>query len=66
MNNISENLFSAIDIIVQKRLAQLPYDKTLLCTVVNDAKKYNGNYSVKYDNLIFEAYSEKTDYAIGD
>ena len=66
MNNISENLFSAIDIIVQKRLAQLPYDKTLLCTVVNDAKKYNGNYSVKYDNLIFEAYSEKADYAIGD
>ena len=66
MNQISENLFSAIDIIIQERLKNLSYDKTLLCTIVNDSNKYSGKYSVTYQNLTFEAYSENNSYKIND
>lgn len=66
MDQFSEDLFSAIDIIVQERLKDLTYDKTLLCTVVKNNESNSGKYSVSYQNLIFDAYSENTTYQIND
>lgn len=66
MNQISENLFTAIDIIVQERLKSLSYDKTLLCQIINNSQKDEGLYLVSREGLNFYAYSENTDYVLGD
>jgi hypothetical protein len=63
MNQISENLLTAIDIVVQERIKDLSYDKTELCTVIKQvgAKRY----LVTNKGLSFEAIGDD-DYSSGD
>ena len=63
MNQISENLLTAIDIVVQERIKDLSYDKTELCTVIKQvsAKKY----LVTNKGLSFEAIGDDC-YSSGD
>lgn len=63
MNQISENLFTAIDIIVQQRIANLSYDKTNIGTIIDIISQ--NKYLVRIDTSSFFAYSEDN-YAIGD
>jgi hypothetical protein len=35
INNIAESLFDSISVIVEKRLANLDYDKTIVCTITD-------------------------------
>lgn len=63
MNQISENLFNAIDIIIQERLKDLPFDKTILGTIVEVIKDKNDNilfYMVSYQGITFPAYTNLT------
>ena len=55
LDNLSEDLFQAIDTIVQARIANLPYDKTIECEVIEKSKDFPNSYLVKYQNATFTA-----------
>ena len=53
----------AVDTIVQERLSRISFDKTILCTIVDDSKRAQGKYIVSENNKTkFEAYSSDTSY----
>ena len=60
------NLFQSIDTIVSARIANLPYDQTIECDIIDNTKATDGEYTVKYQMAKFQAYSENTKFAIGD
>lgn len=64
-NNISENLFQAVDVILSSRLSELEYDKTLVCTIESADNAKKGEYRVTDGSSHFLAYSENTQYAVG-
>ena len=61
-----EDLFQAIDTIVQARIADLPYDKTIECKVIDISNANNGIYTVQYENAKFQASSLIKNLAIND
>lgn len=68
MNNISEQLLQAIDIIAQEKLKQLQYDKTIQATIYSIVDADTGEYKVRYNGNIFSAFSEDTSksYSVDD
>lgn len=60
MNNISEQLLKAMDIIVDQKLTQLQYDKTIQAKVYSVVDVDTGEYKVKYNGNIFSAFSNDT------
>lgn len=68
MNNISEQLLQAMDIITEEKLKQLKYDKTIQATVYSIVDVDAGEYKVRYNGNIFSAFSEDTSksYSIKD
>lgn len=58
----NEILCQAIDTIVQQRMAQIKFDETIICTIIDTKKRAQGIYSVQYGAVTFDAYSDKTDY----
>lgn len=63
--SVSEELFQATDVIVAKRLSELQYDQTLICTIENTDNASKGEYIVSDTSSSFTAYSENTDYFTG-
>jgi hypothetical protein len=55
-------LLGAIDTVVNKRLEQLSYDKTIICTIIDDSKAKNGEYQVTDGSVKFWAKCENVDY----
>lgn len=53
-----ENLFQSIDTIVDARIANLPFDQTVQCEIINADDAVNGNYIVQYQASTFTAISE--------
>lgn len=62
---ISEQIFQAIDIITSQRLADVAYDKTLICTIEDTANAANGEYIVSDTSSSFKAYSDNTKFITG-
>ena len=62
---ISEEIFQAIDIITAARLADVQYDKTLICTIEDNSNAENGEYVVSDTSSSFKAYSDNTHYLVG-
>ena len=60
------SLFQSIDTIVSARIANLPYDQTVECDIIDNAKAANGEYTIQYQTAKFIAYSNDTTYNIGD
>lgn len=60
MNNISEQLLQAMDIITEEKLRQLKYDKTIQAVVYSVVNIDTGEYKVRYNGNIFSAFSEDT------
>ena len=56
MTFISEQILQAIDMLVEKRLRELQFDKTIRCQIVSIENYYEGIYKVKYMDSIFVAY----------
>lgn len=56
------SLLGAIDTIVGKRLQEMPYDKTIICTIIDDSKAKNGEYFVTNGTIKFWATCENTSY----
>lgn len=64
-NEISEQLFQAIDAIVTERIRVLEYDKTVVATIIDNSQALYGKYKVTTDdNITFFAYSEITTYPL--
>lgn len=63
MNQISENILTAIDIVVQERLKNLSYDKTELCIILEQIT--SNKYLVEHKGLSFQAYGESV-YSVGE
>lgn len=60
MNNVSEQLLKAMDIIVDQKLTQLQYDKTIQAKIYSVIDVDTGEYKVKYNGNIFSAFSNDT------
>ena len=65
-NNITENLFGAIDVIIAQKIKGLQFDLTKICTVTNNNWAVIGSYTVTDGSITFEAYSENKTYKVGD
>lgn len=66
MDNLSENLFQAIDTIIAARINNLPYDFTKQCKIINIDEADKGIYRVDDGAASFEAYGEANAYQIDD
>jgi hypothetical protein len=55
MSNLTDSLFEAISTIAEKRIANLKYDKTVICTVTSIDNAKNNLYSVSDGSVVFEA-----------
>lgn len=66
MSDINNQICDAISIIVDKRLSQANFDKTIQATIVAQGDKTKGEYKVKYLDSSFYAYDKSgKDYAVG-
>lgn len=63
MNQYTESVLGAIDLIVQERMKDLKFDKTVVCTIVEN--KGEGLYLVDDGATIFEAVSDLMSYPVG-
>ena len=57
-NAIQQQICDAIDIIINKRVANLQFDKTVRATIVSVEDQSIGKYKVKYQDSVFFAYSD--------
>lgn len=57
MNNVSEQLLQAMDIIMDEKLTQLAFDKTIQAIVYSIVDLNTGEYKVRYNGNIFTAYA---------
>lgn len=65
-NEIAENIFKSIDIIIQKRLEKCNFDKTISCIIEDNSEAKSGKYLVSYGESKFYAYTESSKYLNGD
>lgn len=63
---MTEQLFEAMDAIITERLRALPYDRTIVATITDNAQAAHYKYRVTTDeNIQFDAYSSITTYTVG-
>lgn len=65
-NQYSEDLFRSIDTIVSARMSNLPYDQTMIAYISDTSQSAEGIYKAKHESLEVIAYSENTEYQLGD
>lgn len=58
----AEQLFQSMDTIITKRINELSFDKTIICTITDDTEKEVGKYIVTDGSMTFEAYGDNKDY----
>lgn len=63
MNDILESLFQGMDILIDKKLEDVSFDSTIICTIVDDSRKKDGVYKVTDGNVIYTVYSENDKYS---
>ena len=61
--DFSEDLFQAMEQIINAKLAEVKFDKTILCTITDNSNASTGQYQVTDGSVTFEAYSENTEYS---
>ncbi len=61
MVDYGEKLCEAIGIVANGLLEDLKYDKTVLCTIIDDSKSSKGEYIVSNGSANFTAYGS-SDY----
>lgn len=66
--SINEQILSAIDILVDNKIAKLKYDKTVTATIWSIVNLDTGEYKVKYSGNIFSAFANdlKEQYKVKD
>ncbi len=68
MNNISEQLLQAMDVLVDNKISKLEYDKTIKAKITEIVNLDAGEYKVRYSGNIFSAFANdlKTAYKVDD
>lgn len=65
--DITENLFQAIDTIVAERIRHLSYDQTEIVEIIEDKNAASGIYKISSNNQFEEiVYSDNPTYKVGD
>lgn len=64
--DIAESLFGAMSIVVDEKIKHLDYDKTIICTVVDDSDAKNNIYIVSDGNVQFKAKGDNDLYKKDD
>lgn len=65
-NNYGEILCQATEILAQHLIDKVNYDKTILCTIINDTEKELGKYRVQNSEAIFDAYATNGSFKKND
>ena len=68
MNNVSEQLLSAVDILVNKAVSGLKFDKTIQAEIYQIVNLNTGEYKIKYTGGIVSAFANdpKVQYKVGE
>lgn len=66
MADLIDNILDSISLIVDKKIESLKFDKTSICTVLDDSKAYQGKYLVTDGYSSFYVYSNDTAYKRGN
>jgi hypothetical protein len=66
MSDYMESLFQGVDILIDKRLENLSYDTTEICTIIDNSLRKNGEYRVTDGSISYIAYSENNNYRNGE
>lgn len=61
MNEINSLILSAVDTVVNARLAKQNKDTTIVAQIYDNANAIFGTYTVKYQNTYFDVYSNDTE-----
>lgn len=64
--NVGENFCQSVDILVNNAIDKVKFDKTIVCTIVDDSEKKQGKYMVSNGEGKFEAYTSDTSLSKGD
>ena len=64
--NYGDILCQAIEIVSEKMVKEIAFDRTLECTIVDSSLKDQGKYTVLNGMTRFDAYSSTTKYKKGD
>lgn len=59
-NNYGEIVCQAIETVAQNLIDKVAYDRTILCTIINDDERELGKYRVQNSEAIFDAYTSNT------
>ena len=66
MDNLTENLFDAIQTIVDKTIENQSYNKTIQATIIDNSASSEGKYTLTDGSVTFTAYSSTEDYNVED
>ena len=66
MSDYIESLFQGVDMLIDKKLENLNYDTTIICTVTDNSDSKNGKYRVTDGSIAFTAYSDVSTYRSGE
>ena len=61
VRDYAEELLQTIGLIVEDRVGNLSFDKTEICTIVDDSQKKNGRYSVSNGSARYDAFVNSAD-----
>ena len=65
MSNLEKNLFESIDQLIDAKLNQISFDKTITATVIDDSNADKNQYYVQSGNDKFYAYADGSVYTNG-
>lgn len=66
MVDIADNLFQAIEILINKRINEIAFDKSIIAIVEDDTDGYKGKYIVNNGSSSFVAFGTENAYKIND
>lgn len=66
MSDYIESLFQGVDMLIDKKLENLNYDTTIICTITDNSDGKNGKYRVTDGSMAFTAYSDVSTYRSGE
>lgn len=55
--SIQESIFQAIDVIAEKKISEIKFDKTIECIITSDVNADKGEYSAQYQDIIINVFS---------
>ena len=61
-----EQLFQGVDILIDRKLKDISFDTTIICTIIDASDSKNGRYQVTDGTVRFEAYSDSDKYKVND